>query len=114
MLGLIVSGDVGGITIYTNRHGRKVAYPKAPPTKPPSPLQTSQRNRFRDSMASWRELTNDQRTQWEDLSLAASLPMTGVNTWIHFALSGDDRALETLESQTRLTVTHPEYIPLST
>lgn len=110
MLGLIVSGDIDGITIYTDRHGRKVAYPKSPPEKPPSPLQTFQRTRFKDAMTSWRNSTQQSRTDYEAVSLKTSLSMTGLNLWLHFSLKGRSPALATLSRQAGITLTMPPVV----
>lgn len=110
MLGLIASGDVDGLSIYTDRHGRKIAYPKAPPEKPPSPLQVYQRTRFKDAMSNWRNATQSTRTNYETVSLRANLAMTGLNLWLHFSLKGRPAALATLSLQTGITLTMPPSV----
>ncbi len=110
MLGLIVSGDIDGLSIYTDRHGRKIAYPKAPPEKPASPLQTWQRTRFKNAMSNWRNATQAQREDYEQVSLLASLAMTGLNLWLHFSLKGRPPALATLSRQTGITLTMPPTV----
>ena len=111
ILGLIVSGDINGISIYTDRHGRKIAYEKAPPTKPASVLQALQRGRFRDAMANWKAATTAIKTDWENASLKASLCMTGLNMWLHFSLKGRTEALFTISSQTGITLSMPPVVP---
>jgi hypothetical protein len=111
LIGLQVSGDVGGFTIYTDRHGRKVVFPKAPPEKPPTQRQLQQRSRFRAAQRSWAALSLDDKAKLEEMTKKASAPMTGQNLWIHSALTADNPAIETLEAQTGITVPKPEFIP---
>lgn len=110
-LGLIVAGDVGGYTLYTDRWGRKVAFPQSPPKEPPSPMQVKQRNRFASSVANWVAETREVKNTWEQLSLAANVCMTGHNLYIHYSLSNDQPALDTLIAQTGIFVTMPSSVP---
>lgn len=105
--GLIVSGDVGDYTAYTDRHGRKVVYPKSPPKKPPSPLQVAQRQRFRLAQAEYMALSFFDKLNWELLTQRASLCMTGQNLFIHIAMRGTYDTLSTLELQYDVSVTRP-------
>lgn len=106
-MGTTVSGDLGDYTIYTDRYGRKVAYPRSPPTKPPSESQVIQRARFAAAIADWIALAEDTRFDWERASLRSSICMTGHNLYIHFALVRHDRVRQTLERQTGLTLPAP-------
>jgi hypothetical protein len=110
VLGLIVSGDVDGLTIYTDRYGQKIAYPKSPPDKPPSALQIIQRDRFRAAMNNWKVADAQVRADYESVSLLASLCMTGLNLWLHFSLKGRQSALTTLSRQTGITLPMPPAI----
>lgn len=110
VIGLIVSGDVDGLTIYTDRYGRKVAYPKAPPKEPPTEFQTYYRNRFKTAQANYMALTASQKKDYEDLVKAANLCMTGQNLWIHVATKGTFGTLDTLMQQTGITVIPPELV----
>lgn len=109
-LGLIVSGDVDGITVYTDREGRKVAYPKAPPKEPPTDFQIYYRSRFAAAQASYMALSPSQKTAYEDLTKSASLCMTGQNLWIHVALKHTFGLLDTLQAQTGVSVIAPDPI----
>ena len=57
LLGIVVSGDLDGMTIYTDRYGRKTAFQKAPPTSPPTEVQQYQRDRFSEAMRLYAMLT---------------------------------------------------------
>lgn len=107
ILGLIVSGDVDGLTIYTDRHNRKVAYPKAPPDKPPTKMQTDVRDRFKAAQAEYMGITAQQKQDYESLTKAASLCMTGQNLFIHVAMKHSYALLVTLQDQTGITVVPP-------
>lgn len=109
-LGLIVSGDVDGLTIYTDRYGRKVAYPKAPPKEPPTDFQIYYRSRFGAAQANYMALTVPQKAAYEDLTKAANLCMTGQNLFIHVALKHTFALLDTLQQQTGVTVVPPDPI----
>ncbi len=113
MLGLIVAGDVGGFTIYTDRFGRKVAFPQSPPKKPPSPMQVVQRSRFATAVNNWTEETTAVKADWEQISLISALCMTGHNLYISFSLSCDQLGLTTLINQTNVNVSMPPPLPWS-
>jgi hypothetical protein len=109
-LGLIVSGDVDGYTIYTDMKGRKVAFPQAPPKEPPSPLQISHRARFRQAQEAWTALTVPEKEALELACQRASLAMTGQNIYIAIALKNQPGLVETLERQTDLALPAIPYV----
>lgn len=109
--GFEVSGDIGPLTVYTDRFGKKVAFPKSPPKEPASPLQVQQRARFRAAQSEYTSLTEEQKKAYEDLTKAASLCMTGQNLFIHVALRNSFALLTTLQRQWSITVTTPTYQP---
>ena len=104
LIGTWVSGDVGGLTIYTDRFGRKVAFAKAPPDKPPTQNQIDQRERFRLAQASWSALSDAEKKSLEDVVKATSLCLTGQNLWIHGRLKDGQRLFDTLTSQTGISL----------
>lgn len=106
-LGLMVSGDIGGITIYTDRYGRKIAYPKSPPKKPPTELQTAVRSRFKAAQAEYMTLSPAQKADYETLVRHASLALTGQNLFIHVAMKHTGAMLATLVLQTGIEVPQP-------
>ncbi len=109
-LGLMVSGDINGLTIYTDRYGKKIVYEKAPPDKPPSALQVHQRSRFRDAMTNWRAAGQPVRDAWEAVSLRSHIAMTGLNLWLHFSLKGTAIGLNTFSHQTGITLSFPPAV----
>lgn len=110
-LGIMVSGDLCGQTIYTDRFYRKVFFPQAPPCQPPSPMQVKQRARFAAAVAAWHGADEADRVGFEAISLRASLCMTGLNLFMHTALTGKFEQLGTLQRQTGISVNDPEFIP---
>ncbi len=112
--GLEVSGDFGPLTVYTDRFGKKVAYPKSPPKEPASPLQVQQRSRFRSAQKEYSSLSVSDKKDYEDLVNRASLCMTGQNLFIHTALRDTFAQLATLQRQWGITVTPPTYQPFPT
>lgn len=110
LLGLQVSGDVGGITIYTDRFGKKIGFPKSPPKKAPSVEQLRVRTRFRVAQAAWSTLSDDFKFQWEKMSEVNFTGQTGQNLFIHFALIDDQRAFGTLAGIRFLDLSYPPRI----
>jgi len=100
LLGLLIGGDLGPFTFYKSQRRLTVWFDKAPPLSPPTDLQTAQRNRFRSAAAWWKRLSNHQRREYELASQRASLRITGYNLFVHFKLTRDQAALETLERRT--------------
>jgi hypothetical protein len=109
-MGFIVSGDVAGYTIYTDMHGRKVAFPQAPPVEPPSPLQIQHRARFRIAQQAWTALTVAEKATLELCTHRASLAMTGQNLYLAIALKNQAGLVATLERQTDLTLPAIPYV----
>jgi hypothetical protein len=109
--GLEVSGDIGPLSVYTDRFGKKVAYPKSPPKEPPSEKQIQQRARFRSAQVEYTGLTDPEKLAYEQLVQAASLCMTGQNLFIHVALRNTFGTLNTLQTQWGISVTPPTYQP---
>lgn len=111
ILGIIVKGDLADLTLYTDRLGRKVWFPKAPPTTAPTPLQQIQRNRFKSAQRAWAALTLVQKAQLEDAANALSLSMTGQNLYICLALRCDESLILTLRRQSGVDFPYPACIP---
>lgn len=110
VMGIWVSGDIGDLTIYTDRFGRKVAFPKAPPQEPPSEAQVHQRGRFRRAQVAWKALTDAEKKQLEIASIRGSLVMTGQNLFMSVALRDDNTALQTLARQTKTVLPTVDFI----
>ena len=99
-LGFVAWGDIGPTTIYKRKDGRLVIFKKTWPDKPPTGDQLDQRSRYSCAALAWRTLTPDKKTAWTQAAARASLCMTGYNLFLHWQLSDDDSAIETLERQT--------------
>lgn len=111
LLGIWVSGDVGGITIYTDKNHRKVAFPKAPPDKPPSPEQVAQRARFKTAQANWKALTLAEKTSLEEVTKTAYIVMTGQNLFMSVSMTNDQAGYETLQRQTGIVGPVIGFVP---
>jgi len=107
-LGILIQGDIGPITMYRSKRGKLVAFAKAPPTEPASPLQRVYRGRWRSIAALWSGLPAATKAAWRQLALQAHLRITGYNLYMYVALTGDDATLETL---VRTTGIDPRIIP---
>jgi hypothetical protein len=86
LLGLTVSGDVAGMTIYTDRYGRKNWFRNAPPKKPPTQKQLWFRQRFKAVQLSWRLLSDADKAALERASNKLSLCATGQNLFLSCSL----------------------------
>lgn len=104
LIGMEVSGDIDGLTIYTNRFGKKVAFPKAPPKEPPSARQIIQRAAFKTAQAAWMNLSGTQKTSLEDATKKVSAPLTGQNLYISSIIRNSNSDLITFESQSGITL----------
>jgi hypothetical protein len=111
ILGLIVAGDIGDQTIWTDRFGQKVFSKKNYPDKPASELQQAQRSRWKKGCEAWQQLSKTEKQQWEELSLRAYCSCTGFNLFMHAVLTPTFERIETLINQSGVEVQRPDYIP---
>jgi hypothetical protein len=110
LLGLFAQGDVAGYTIYTDRHMRKVVYPKAPPLQPPTALQLKFRQRWSDAAAYWRALTKPQQQAYSAVCMRLSLMHTGPSLWTTLYCRQDAGLLQTLIQQSGIGLVAPPPI----
>lgn len=103
-LGLRIQGDLDGITCYRSKGGGIIWFPRAPPTKPPSELQEAQRAKWKQILLDWLDLPAATRLAWMHLALRAHLRIHGLNLYIWWRCSQDDRIIQTLQRQTGITV----------
>jgi len=104
ILGLVAWGDIGELTVYVSKRGKVVWLQKTWPEKPTSPLQLERRQAWSTAAAEWMELTKDQKRQWDLATRRASLCLHGFNLWMHYKITGDEAAIQTLERQTHTTL----------
>lgn len=107
LLGSIVWGDIGALTLYKDKQGKVVTFSKTWPKKPPSPGQTVLRNKMRAAAAAWRVLGAEKRQQWELATLRASLCMCGYALFVHHQFEHDDEAIQAIQRQTRTSLIPP-------
>lgn len=110
-LGMYISGDVGGYTVYTTRRGKIVWYPASPALKPPSPLQQKQRLRFKLAQANWRLLSPALVATWEHLTKVLCLPLTGQNLFISLSLRPNNDALTSATRKAGVVLSPPTPVP---
>jgi hypothetical protein len=91
--------------MYTNRHGRIIAYPQAPPRVPATPNQVLQRARLHTIATLWRQLTAPQRAAYAAATRRANLSITGFNLYTVCQMRRDWSYAE--------TVAHQSGIPLA-
>jgi len=103
-LGWNSQGDLGPLTMYTNKRRKLVWYAKMPPLNPPSVLQVQQRARFANAADAWADLGADGRHAWNQIAIKARLRIHGYNLFSYWYLKGDNGAIHTLERQTQIQV----------
>lgn len=96
VLGFYPYGDLGPLTIYTNRKRRVVAFDRAPPLSPPSWLQKRQRYALTAAAKSWSSLNATDRLWWEDRARLNHLKITAFNLYMHVQLTHDTACLGAL------------------
>lgn len=99
-LGFGPTGDLGALTIYTDKRGNIVAFPKSPPLLPPTYWQVAQRNRFRLAGQAWQTITATTREQWNTAAKRLNAAVTGYNLFLYWQLTDDMPAIRTIERQT--------------
>jgi len=104
MLGFRPTGDLGPLTIYTDKRGNIVAYPKAPPKEPPTYYQIRQRNRFRLIARLWNAMTAEQRDRWNTCANHSGAAIAGYTLFAWYQLKHDTAAIATLQRQTHVTL----------
>jgi len=107
VLGVVVWGDIGPLTLYRSKQGNLVAFKKTWPKEPASPEQKILRDKFVAAAAAWKALTNHQRAQWELATNRTSLCMHGYNLFVHHQLVADDQAIRAIERQSDTTLLPP-------
>jgi hypothetical protein len=108
--GIDLAGDIGPLTVYTNRNRKLVAFPRSPPKEPPTPSQVRQRNRLSLAVQRWHLLPQATRDAWTGLATAIAIVMSGYNLYIGLSLNPDDDALATACNKTGIQVTPPDWI----
>jgi len=111
-LGLIVAGDIGDQTIWTNKRGVKVWSRKNWPDKPASIRQQAQRSRWQQACANWSQLDDSVKAEWELMSRRAYVPATGFNLFMHESLRANTERVQTLRRQSGVFPPRAEYVPL--
>ena len=110
LIGLQISGDIGPYTIYTDRHARKVVFPKAPPKEPPSEFQIDLRARFKSAQAEYMAQTDQVKAEIEAATKKLSIPLTGQNLWISIAMKANFEVLQTIRDQSGINLATPTAV----
>ena len=80
-----ISGAIGGMVFYT-RYGKTISREWIIPPNPNTPAQQANRSRFRDAMASWRQLPDYEKDSYN--RRAKNLGLTGHNLYISRYMKG--------------------------
>jgi hypothetical protein len=82
LLGLVSSGDLGGITCYRSHLGKIVQFAKTWPKHPPTLAQLTGRARMSFAAEQWRGFNATNKNTWRRAAHTSSLCATGYNLWI--------------------------------
>lgn len=104
VFGLRVSGDLAGYTCYTDKYGRKIFYPRAPPDKPPTQAQLQRRDLFRQAVLAWKSLSTDDKANLEAAVARTSLCLTGQNLYVSCSMRQDPSAYDAISRQSNLAL----------
>lgn len=107
LIGQTVSGDFADLTIYTDKHGQKVFFPKAPPKEPPSIRQINQRARFRLAVKAYIAQPATVKANYEAATKKLALALTGQNLYVSVSLRGNLATLHTIRRQTGIDLVTP-------
>lgn len=110
MIGLLVTGDIGDVTIYTDRWGRKIAFDKAPPLEPPSAIQLWQWQRWRSAIDAWRSLAPDQKLAYSAAARRVKALANGPSLWIYLCFRQDHGEWKTICRVTRISLVQPPLV----
>jgi hypothetical protein len=105
-IALELNGDIGGVTTYTNRRHKIIAFPQAPPRVPPTPNQIIQRARLTAIAAAWRVLGAPQRALWRVAATRANLSISGYNLYTVCKMRYEWSYAQTIEHQTGIVLAH--------
>lgn len=103
-MGLRVSGDLGPVTIYTDRKNRKIFYPIAPPKEPPTQRQLWQRQRFKLAVTYWKQLPPEAKANLEDATRKLGLCLTGQNLFVSCWIRSAPDQYAAVERQSGITL----------
>ena len=116
LLGLVIWGDIGPLTMYRSRQGRLVMFKKTWPDKPATPPQLACRDSMRLCGRSWRNMAPHQRALWHTAARRANCKGHGYNIWVHWRFKQQLAYLKTIQQQARIELevnasTHHIYDP---
>jgi len=104
LMGLVIYGDLGPLTMYKSGRGKIVTFLKTWPDRPASYYQVLDRGRFAAAAYSWTQLPTDEKADWNLAARRASLCMTGFNLYMYCWLAPDNSSIRTIARQTHTTL----------
>lgn len=103
-IGFRPTGDLADLTSYTTKLNQTTWFSKAPPMKPPSPLQSRQRARFKLAAEAWNAMTRSEKDAWLKAAKLAHLHLSGYSLWLWYCLRRDRTVIRTIERQSGQTL----------
>lgn len=107
LIGLVLWGDLGPITMYKNHRNQMVAFLKTYPDRQASQAQAYYRDQLTIAAAEWRGLTAQQKADWQRAASKLSLHCTGYGLFIHARMGHDPAVVTTVERQSGISLYQP-------
>jgi len=112
VMGMLLQGDIAGLTLYTKPGHRIVYFLAAPPKVPESPAQAHQRNRWRNIAKLWRSLSSLERKNWKTVADSNRLSITGYDLYMHTLSNTDSGTARSLARRCGITLHTTPGVPL--
>lgn len=104
-IGLAITGDLGPLTIWTDKFGRTSMCLKTWLKDPASQPQIAHRNRIRLAATDWRLLHPNTRKAWLHAAKTAGCRCNGYMIWTYYRMTGDERTVKTIFNQAKIPFT---------
>lgn len=96
-IGFKPTGDLGGLTCYSNRKRKVVWFIKTYSKKPPSIRQIHQRLKFTAGAKAWQTIGITEQQKWHAAAHAAYLDLTGYTLFLCHTLHPMPESIATIE-----------------
>lgn len=102
--GFAIQGNIGPFTVYQSKHRKPVWFLTPATSPPPVYARYLQMLKFRHIGYYWTSLTAATKAKWAAIATKANLRISGYNLFVHWYLTHDTAAIETLQRNTGINV----------